>query len=66
MGDRWLYGGVPAAGRHPAVPEYRLEYRDWHWFVVDEQTNCDVSRHNLARDAEKEAMRLVRKRMVMR
>ena len=66
MEDRWVYGGTPAAGRHPAVPEYRLEYRDWYWFVVDEQTNHDVSRHNLARDAKKEAMRLARERMVMR
>jgi hypothetical protein len=61
--DRWVYGGTPDAGRHPAVPEYRLEYRDWYWFVVDEQTNHDVSRHTLARDAAKEAVRLARERM---
>lgn len=66
MEDRWVYGGTPDAGRHPAVPEHRLEYRGGYWALVDNLTNHEVSRHLLAREAEKEAMRLARKRMVMR
>jgi hypothetical protein len=60
MEDRWVYGGTPDAGRHPAVPEYRLEYRGGYWALVDNLTNHEVSRHLRAREAEKEAMRLTR------
>jgi hypothetical protein len=65
-GDRWVYGGTPDAGRHPAVPGYRVEYKTGYWALMDERTNHEVSRHRLAREAEKEAMKQARERMVMR